>query len=349
MNPLVLPLLCLGVFLSPGTIASAAIAKMKPASNQACLQCHASDPRHTAYKDSLHGQLVCSDCHQHPLSPTYHQKISRTRPTTIAADVLENTRLKENQLLVVLQQCRHCHESQFSDWTTSRHATTYGDIFLNRTHNQIEPPMNDCLRCHGMFWDATIEDLVAPRDMSGPWHLLKNHQTQVPAIPCLACHQIHPPAPPAQFSVSQSPFARKPATNQPAAFGFYDRREKQFFNASDMPHPKVRKNGEPVAISADARMRNCYQCHSPNATHQSGTSDDRTPLGVHAGLSCAQCHSVHSLSTAQSCSQCHPKNSHCGLEVKLMDTTARSVASSYNIHTVTCADCHNGKRPDASR
>ena len=37
---------------------------------------------------------------------------------------------------------------------------TYARSFLNREHNRMEAPMDDCLRCHAMFFEGTARDLV---------------------------------------------------------------------------------------------------------------------------------------------------------------------------------------------
>ncbi len=105
----------------------------------------------------------------------------------------------------------------------------------------------------------------------------------------------------------------------------------------------------PVKVSPDPRQRLCEQCHAPNAFRQLGSADDRTPSGVHEGLSCLDCHRSHSNSAQASCAACHPTDSHCGLEVEKMDTTFRSVDSKHNIHFVACGDCHNGRRPAKRR
>jgi hypothetical protein len=159
-------------------------------------------------------------------------------------------------------------------------------------------------------------------------------------MPCLACHQVHP-AEPAPAALPRYA-SQRPAISQTSSpsVGFYDRREKSFFPLSELPHPKLYDGEPPVKISSDLRMRNCYQCHAPGATHQIGTSDDKTPRGVHAGLSCLDCHGAHALSARNSCSKCHPAVSHCKLEVTQMDTSFRSSASQHEIHTVACRDCH---------
>jgi len=100
-----------------------------------------------------------------------------------------------------------------------------------------------------------------------------------------------------------------------------------------------------VKVSLDPRQRLCTQCHAPSAFRQTGTADDRTPTGVHEGLSCLDCHSSHTNSANASCATCHPAVSNCGLNVERMDTTFRTTGSSHNIHTVACGDCHQGQRP----
>jgi hypothetical protein len=73
---------------------------------------------------------------------------------------------------------------------------------------------------------------------------------------------------------------------------------------------------------------------------QVGSGDDRTPLGVHEGLSCFSCHSGHNENARASCVTCHPQMSHCGLDVEKMDTTYANPASKHNVHWVKCVDCH---------
>ena len=70
------------------------------------------------------------------------------------------------------------------------------------------------------------------------------------------------------------------------------------------------------------------------------SGDDRTPMGVHEGLSCLSCHIGHSQNTTASCKTCHPEMSHCGIDVEKMDTTYAKPQSKHNIHWVKCTDCH---------
>ena len=76
-----------------------------------------------------------------------------------------------------------------------------------------------------------------------------------------------------------------------------------------------------------------------------GSGDDRTPMGVHEGISCVACHNGHDENTRASCKTCHPQMSNCGLDVEKMDTTYANSASAHNIHWVKCTDCHQHGMP----
>lgn len=114
--------------------------------------------------------------------------------------------------------------------------------------------------------------------------------------------------------------------------------------AGNLPILKLWEGVRPVNVSSDPIMRNCIQCHAPNAGHEAGTSDDRTPRGVHEGFSCITCHDPHSNNARQSCNKCHPAISHCKIDVKTMNTSFLNRSSPNNIHWLSCTDCHKGGR-----
>jgi hypothetical protein len=111
-------------------------------------------------------------------------------------------------------------------------------------------------------------------------------------------------------------------------------------SAAAMALPVMTEGARAVKMSPDARQALCYQCHAPLALKQVRSGDDRTPTGVHEGISCLACHDKHAQTTRASCSTCHPKMSNCGLDVEKMDTTFFNKDSRHNIHSVKCADCH---------
>jgi hypothetical protein len=334
INPVLATLLLLALWLS---FAPTALAK-----ESACTQCHVTGAPADIHVLGPHASLDCVNCHEKNLSPAFHGR--KASPETLrdaaALRLLDPVTLTEAQVLAMTKQCAGCHASQYSEWKTNAHSMTYSAVFLNQAHNQVEQINHDCLRCHGMFFEGTVRDIVTPLETKGPWKLKQPKLAERPSIPCLACHRVHEH----QEAFIQSTNAAASSTNS-SLTGYYDRREQLFFPVSELPHPKIALKGEDLKISADPLIRVCYQCHAPSAYHQAGTGDDRTPRGVHAGLSCMDCHPPHALNATASCANCHPKISHCGQDPMKMDTTFFSKTSAHNIHTVACIDCHPQATP----
>jgi hypothetical protein len=316
--------------------------------HRTCVSCHEMQQPFDALMASAHREVSCSECHGGSFSSihTIRENARRVFTHVSRADIT-NLRLSEAHVIDMMQQCRACHGREYADWSTSGHSITYGAVFLDEVHNGIEPPNNDCLRCHGMFFDGKVETLLAPIPFNTGvpgLSFVQPAQAEVPAIPCQACHAIHVPGTPATLhgDADGGPARRR---SRVPAFGFYDRAEGRLIGADLLPVPRVRHRGEPVEVSNTPSQRLCVQCHAPNAAHQAGTSDDRIPRGVHEGLGCNACHRPHSNEVVASCASCHPARSNCGLDVTLMNTTFLSQASPNDIHAVSCQDCHPTGRP----
>lgn len=294
-----------------------------------CASCHEMAGVHAAWSSSLHRTLHCRNCHGGSLTLDAHALRSHVNRVVQHFRRAPETpiRLSEANVLALQEACRTCHPQSYGDWQTSRHSATYARIFLDSKHNETEQLAADCLRCHGMFYEGRIDELVTPISTKGPWALKDSSKTNQPVIPCLACHQVH-------VRAAGRTFAH-----------LYARREQASFSADVLPVTPIFQGERVVKTSPDPRQRLCTQCHAPNAFRQLGTSDDRTPSGVHEGLSCLDCHTSHTMSAKASCAACHPTDSHCGLNVETMDTTFASTGSKHNIHAVACGDCHNGERP----
>jgi hypothetical protein len=194
-----------------------------------------------------------------------------------------------------------------------------------------------------------VRDLVQPQNTQGPWHLIREGFADQPAIPCMTCHQVH-----REGALDVRPQGRISVAGQPVhdSLAFFDRREGLHFAATALAIPVLHDGARVVTASQDPRQGICYQCHAPRQPEagtpaaangwgrQVGSGDDRTPVGVHEGLSCIACHMGHNQNTRASCKNCHPQMSHCGLDVETMDTTYASASSPHNIHWVRCTDCH---------
>ena len=320
---------------------------------KSCVQCHEIRPAHAQWSNSIHRTVSCKTCHGGSADSVHALKENAKRVFYhVTAARHDDMRLSEEQTVRMVQACAGCHAREFAYWRQSGHGTNYAAIFLDEKHNRTEAMADQCLLCHGMFFEGRMADLATPLDVKGPWRFRRPETAARPAIPCLACHQMHAPGQP--FKHGNVQLARDAAgTNAPAfrrdAIAFYVRQEKAHIAIDDLCVPKiVDKEGRPVKVSTDPRQRLCTQCHAPNAFGVAGTSDDRTPTGVHEGLSCVACHAPHSGDARASCAQCHPRFTSCGRDVTAMDTSFRSRMSKHNIHSMTCAECHpNGvpKRP----
>ena len=313
-----------------------------------CASCHEINPSVESSHTSAHRNIECSQCHGTALSNGLHSVIEKTTMLfshLSTDDKGGKIRLGEDQVVEIMDKCEQCHRTQYADWKSGGHSANYAQIFLDEMHNKNEQPYWDCLRCHGMFYQGDIYDLVEPVDNKGPWHLKDPDQAVMPAIPCLACHQIHVEnqtrTPAETMNNPRNIFYEREERNIP--YGLYLRADRMFLRADYLPNPDMSLSGKIITTAPDYTYRLCVQCHSPNYAHETGSQDDRTPSGVHEGLSCNACHRVHSNDARNSCSSCHPAISNCGLDVTKMNTTFLSADSPNNIHFVECIDCHPKK------
>ena len=314
------------------------------APERTCASCHEIESAHEVWAQSSHRDIECAGCHGTALSAGLHSIKEKGREFLAHFDRQpdDEIRLSERQVIAAMHRCRECHAREYADWLSGGHSPTYADIFLDEKHNGKEQLSESCLRCHGMFFEGAISDLVSPLDIRGPWRLVDAEIASAPTIPCMACHHIH-----AEGLPAVRPDYANPATiaanreSRTAKVGFYDRYERIHFEASELPAPRLSHDDATVQVATDVRQRVCIQCHAPNAFRQAGSSDDRTPRGVHEGLSCGACHATHSNDAKDSCADCHPQLSNCGLDVETMETTYADPNSPNNVHFVACTDCHD--------
>ena len=316
--------------------------------SKTCVRCHEISPSFNTWTASAHREISCFKCHGTALGNGFHSLKEKSRMvlTHFKTDLpFQDLRMSENQLLETMDRCKNCHGSEYSNWLASGHSAGYADIFLNETHNQTEQLNADCLRCHGMFFGKTTDELVEPLSKKGPWRLKEAEKAKQPVIPCMACHQVHSPGVTVRqpdYSSPDSIFKGRVLTNN--SIGFYDRHEKSHFQLNNLPTPVMLLFGDTIKTPVDKVYRLCVQCHAPSVWHEVGSSDDHTPVGVHQGISCNACHEPHSNYQRNSCDKCHPAISNCRLDVKTMNTTFLSPSSPNDIHFVSCKNCHQKEK-----
>jgi hypothetical protein len=319
---------------------------------RSCTRCHEIWQPYRDWHESAHRDIACSECHGDVMTfdAGYHLKNLRQLVKHLRGQAPEQVRLKTDDVFQIEQRCAKCHREEYASWSSGPHGATYSKIFLNKEHNSNTLLMDDCLRCHSIHFQGSIRDLVTPVNRQGPWSLVDAELRNRPAMPCLTCHQMHRHGSPLekQPAVKLDDAGPKQEIVRPSV-ALFDRREQDYIALDRLPLPQMFDGARLVKISPDQRQALCYQCHAPSATGQVGTGDDRTPIGVHEGLSCFACHEKHGQMTRASCTTCHPQLSNCGINVETMDTTFKSAKSAHNVHTVKCADCHTKGVPQKKK
>lgn len=298
---------------------------------EACARCHEIRPNHQAWLSSSHRRVNCLDCHTSSFSTSLRRVVKHFR-----GEIPEQIRLSSADVQAMVPKCANCHKQEFAQWRAGPHSTTYARLFLDPEHNAKRLLMDDCLRCHGMHFEGSIRDIVTPIDGTGPWRLKETQFITRSAVPCLTCHAIHTKGEPMAK-------ASRTGTRQEVfrpSLSLFDRRSGLPIQLANLAVPEMFDGSRKVRMSPDPRQKLCYQCHAPLASQLVGSGDDRTPIGVHEGLSCLACHQKHGQFTRASCAGCHPRLSNCGLDVEQVDTTFRSPTSRFDIHFVKCIDCH---------
>ncbi len=307
----------------------------------ACARCHEMAVPVDQWAGSAHRGVTCAKCHGDALTTDaqFHMTNARRVVEHNFGQVAERAQLRPGDVFAILQRCQNCHPQEYASWAAGPHSVKYEPLFLDKKHNSERHLMDDCLRCHGMHYAGGIRDLVTPLNNQGPWSFRDASMADKPAIPCLTCHAIHAHGNPLKGHVRKAGISRKEDVMTPS-LAFWDRRARESVSVALLPLPAVHEGERPVKMSPDQRQALCYQCHAPLGNTQVRSGDDRTPVGVHEGLSCFACHDKHKQSTRASCANCHPKMSNCERDVETMDTTFFNKNSGHNVHFVKCADCH---------
>ena len=123
---------------------------------------------------STHREISCFKCHGTALENGWHSLTEKTKMVfshVKSAPFADDIRMTEDQILETMERCKSCHENEYANWLASGHSATYSDIFLDEKHNTTEQLNYDCVRCHGMFYEGTTDDLVEPISIEGPWKI----------------------------------------------------------------------------------------------------------------------------------------------------------------------------------
>ncbi len=177
-----------GLCAIAAAISSACYFELSPP-ERSCLSCHEIQEPYNRWAESTHRQITCKACHGGTFTAL---KENLTRLVGhVRTRNHDNMALSEEQVVAMTAVCGRCHTQEYAEWKASGHGVNYAAIFLDKKHNAKEQVAGDCLRCHGMFFNGNVSDVVAPLDTKGPWRLKQADLAARPVVPCLACHQVH--------------------------------------------------------------------------------------------------------------------------------------------------------------
>ena len=309
---------------------------------EACSSCHEIAQPYNDWHTSAHRNVPCADCHGgvFTFEAGFHLNNIRRMFVHARGKAPEKPHMRTADVIKIADRCRQCHQAEFASWRSGAHSATYKDIFLSTKQNQHNLLMDDCLRCHGMHFQGPVRDLVGPINRTGPWKMLQSAMADQPVLPCLSCHRIHRVGAPLSQAKHGEPIPPPLQEINRPSVALFDRREMDHVAVGELSLPVMLEGTRVVKMAPDQRQALCYQCHAPRAERQVKSGDDRTPIGVHEGLSCFDCHLFHGEQTRASCATCHPMFSDCKIAVEKMDTTFKDKNSRHNIHTTKCTDCH---------
>ena len=274
-----------------------------------CARCHEISPSHEKWTSSAHAEVNCIECHGTALSnglSSLSDKAGMVYHHFTKDQYNDDIHLTEKQALEISDNCAKCHRAEHAGWLAGGHAVNYKEIYMDSVHNEMEKPYWDCLRCHGMFYDGNIHDLMSLDGDYTEWKIKDKKQESLPTVPCLSCHQMHTPNPVSERYVSMINSIRATTERNPKT-ALYIRSEKKHLRSDLLTKmTMVDENGQPQVTAGDPATLLCQQCHAPDYARHIGSQDDRSVTGVHAGISCIACHNPHSGETKQSCLLCHP-------------------------------------------
>src|SRR5581483_2402393 len=178
----------LAIVLAPGMIVPVSNAYYPATKGEGCTGCHEMRPVYETWKQSSHRNIACLECHGGVRNePANARRLAKH----MSGNIPEQIRLKGLDVVAIMDRCKSCHQQEFAQWQAGPHGAPFAKIFIDKTHNAQRLLMDDCLRCHGSYYEGGVRDLVTPVDTKGPWTFRDAQWTDQPIVPCYGCHRIH--------------------------------------------------------------------------------------------------------------------------------------------------------------
>lgn len=261
------------LFLFAAVVAGLARFEFSPP-GKSCVLCHELKGTHERWKSSAHKEVGCKSCHGRTIE-SFGDNIKRVCSHFTAKDHSRmgfKMCLDEKQVDEMSERCIACHRAEGAQWKRSGHSSPVAKFLTNTLHNASWKPADICLKCHGMFLEGDIGDVVSRKGLETTWKMNSAKQGKRAAVPCLACHNIH----------------------GGANLSFYSRGDERSFAAETLHFQKLKTaDGKPFGRKDDPSSRLCTQCHAANAEEIAGSGDDPSLKCKNEGKGCLDCHKGH--------------------------------------------------------
>src|ERR1035438_1434014 len=135
-----------------------------------CTSCHEMQAVYDRWHSSSHRGIACEKCHGGALTmdASFHVNNMNRAYSHLRGDLAERVEFGNKYVQAMSQQCENCHRQEYASWHAGPHSASYARIFLDKKHNTENMLMDDCLRCHGMYFEGGIGNLVQPVSRTGP-------------------------------------------------------------------------------------------------------------------------------------------------------------------------------------
>jgi hypothetical protein len=266
-------LIFLCVFVVAAIVAGLARFEFAPP-EKTCILCNELKDTHKRWSQSAHKDVNCKACHGRTLE-SLGDNLKRVCKHFTSKDYSRigfQMCLSEEQIEDITERCISCHRAEGAQWKRSGHASPVEKFLTNTLHNVSWKPSDVCLKCHGMFLEGDIENIIGRKGLLTEWKMRKAKQGKRYSVPCLACHNIH----------------------GGKNLAFYQRGDNSSVSA-ELLHIRDLKtsDGKPVLRGVDAQSRLCTQCHAANAEGIAGSADDPSLVCRPDGKGCLDCHRGH--------------------------------------------------------
>jgi hypothetical protein len=239
-----------------------------------CVLCHELKGTHKRWSESAHKDVNCKSCHGRTLE-SLGDNLKRVYKHMTAKDhsrIGFQMCLSEEQVDGMTERCIVCHRAEGAQWKRSGHSSSVEKFLTNTVHNLSWKPADVCLKCHGMFLEGDIEDVIGRTGLSAEWKMKKTSQAKRASVPCLACHNIH----------------------GGKNLSFYLQGDKNSIPAEKLYIRDLKdENGNRILRAKDKASRLCTQYNAANAEGVAGSGDDPSLKCKPDGKGCLDCHKGH--------------------------------------------------------